>query len=370
MASARDVAESAGVSVSTVSRALASTGRVSPATRDRVVAAAARLGYQPDPTARGLRMGRTHAIGLLVPDLENPYFASVTKGVQARARALGYAVFIVDSEEDATSETELVGELARRVDGVLLASPRSGDEEVLGLASDVPTVLVSREIGALPSVAVDDHDGVAQALRHLYVLGHRRVAVAAGPVSSWSSERRSEGLRRAAESLDGLTLVELGTFSPYFSGGFAAADHVLAQDVTAVVAFNDLMALGMLGRFRDRGVGVPADVSVVGFDDVAVATLVSPALTTVRVPRTRLGRRAVDLLVGAIGSELPAGPAAAGARPGPAVDRLPVELVVRGSTGTIHEGSGGRAGAAAGTSAPQHVPVEKHHPLVDVDEGS
>ncbi|MFE5335639.1 LacI family DNA-binding transcriptional regulator [Isoptericola sp. NPDC056573] len=358
MASARDVAESAGVSVSTVSRALASTGRVSPATRDRVVAAAARLGYQPDPTARGLRMGRTHAIGLLVPDLENPYFASVTKGVQARARALGYAVFIVDSEEDATSETALVRELARRVDGVLLASPRSSDHDVLGLAGDVPTVLVSREVGALPSVAVDDRDGVSQALRHLYVLGHRRVAVAAGPVSSWSSERRSDGLRRAAESLDGLSLVELGAFSPYFSGGFAAADHVLAQDVTAVVAFNDLMALGMLGRFRERGVKVPDDVSVVGFDDVAVATLVSPALTTIRVPRTRLGRRAVDLLVGELGSEDPPARVDAGARPGPAVDRLPVELVVRGSTGAVHEVVDRRTGAPTRTSAGPPVPLE------------
>ncbi|MCA5892242.1 LacI family transcriptional regulator [Isoptericola sp. NEAU-Y5] len=353
MANARDVAQLAGVSVSTVSRALARAGNVSAATQQRVAEAAARLGYQPDPTARGLRMGRTNAIGLVVPDLENPYFASVTKGVQARARAAGYALFVTDSEEDPATEPTLVAEFARRVDGIILASPRTDDETLRGMVHGAPTVLVSRDADGVPSVAVDDADGMTQVLGHLHALGHRRVGVAAGPGNSWSGLRRVAGLRRAAEQLDGVTLVELGSFPPYFSGGFAAADHAVAAEVTAVVAFNDLMALGILDRLRGRGVRVPDDMSVVGFDDVAVATLVSPALTTVHVPRAGLGRRAVDLLVAAIearGSESPelASPEQSSPEPGGAGQapsraaaaarhRLGVEIVIRGSTGVPGE---------------------------------
>lgn len=331
MANARDVAQLAGVSVSTVSRALAGAPQVSAATRERVAAAAAQLGYHPNTMARGLRLGRTHVLGLLVPDLENPSFASVTKGVHARARAAGYAVFVADSEEARSAEPALLAEFAQRVDGVILASPRSDDESLRRAVGDLPVVLVNRDVPGLPSVSADDIDGVAQALGHLHALGHRTVAVAAGPAGSWSGSRRVAGLRQAAERLGDVTLVELGSFRPYSSGGFAAADHAMASGATAVVAFNDLMALGMLDRFRGRGVRVPEDISVVGFDDVAFATLVSPAMTTVRVPHVGLGRAAVDLLVAALGAghhttDGATEDAAAG-------EQLPVELVIRGSTG-------------------------------------
>jgi LacI family transcriptional regulator len=324
MVSARDVARMAGVSVSTVSRALTPGGQVSAATRDRVTDAASRLGYRPDPTARGLRLGRTHSIGLMVPDLENPYFASVTKGVQARARAAGYALFVGDSDEDPAAEPELVAEFARRVDGLLLASPRSDDATLQGAVAEIPAVLISRDIDGMASVAVDDADGIAQVMGHLHALGHRRVGLAAGPANSWSGTRRVTGMRHAAELLDDVELVELGSFPPYFTGGIAAADHAVAREVTAVVTFNDLMALGVLDRLRGRGVRVPEDMSVVGFDDVPLATLVTPTLTTVRVPRAGLGRRAVDMLVAGIDG-VDAGTAAR--------HRLPVEIVIRGSTG-------------------------------------
>ena len=334
MANARDVAQLAGVSVSTVSRALTQTGEVSAATQERVAAAAAQLGYRPNTMARGLRLGRTHVLGLLVPDLENPSFASVTKGVHARARAAGYAVFVADSEEARSAEPTLLAEFAQRVDGVIIASPRSDDEALRRAVGDLPTVLVNRAVPGIPAVAADDTDGVAQVLGHLHALGHRKVAVAAGPSGSWSGTRRVAGLRQAAERLADVELVELGSFRPYFSGGFAAADHAVASGATAVVAFNDLMALGILDRLRGRGVRVPEDMSVVGFDDVAFATLVSPAMTTVRVPHMGLGRSAVDLLVAILGAGKDATADTAGdTNPTAHHEELPVELVIRGSTG-------------------------------------
>jgi LacI family transcriptional regulator len=266
-----------------------------------------------------------------VPDLENPYFATVTKAVQARARAEGYEVFVADSDEDPDVEAELIGALAARTDGLVVASPRSGDEELRAALAGVTAVLASRELAAgpaddeTPCVSVDDADGVAQALGHLYALGHRKVGVAAGPSSSWSGGRRVAGLKAAAEQRD-VELVELGTFQPYFAGGTQAADYALASGVTAVVAFNDLMALGILDRLRHRGVDVPGEMSVVGFDDVQLATLVSPALTTVHAPLARLGRRAVDLLL----ARLRGGTSAS--------SQLPVELTIRGSTGPVPAG--------------------------------
>jgi LacI family transcriptional regulator len=332
MVTVHDVARAAGVSISTVSRALASPERVAAETRDRVTRIATELGYRPNQAASGLRMGRTHAVGLLVPDLENPYFASVTKGVQARARAESYEVFVADSDEDPDVEPELIGALAARTDGLLVASPRAEEAELRAALVGVTAVLANRELlpaGAdgsaapdVPYIAVDDADGSGQALGHLYALGHRVVGVAAGPASSWSGGRRVAGLVAAAARWD-VTLVELGNFQPYFAGGTQAADFALANGVTAVVAFNDLMALGILDRLRQRGVEVPRETSVVGFDDVPLATLVSPALTTVHAPLARLGGRAVDLLL----ARLRGG--------SPASAQLPVELTIRGSSGPV-----------------------------------
>jgi DNA-binding LacI/PurR family transcriptional regulator len=333
MVTVHDVARAAGVSISTVSRALASPERVAAETRDRVTRIATELGYRPNQAASGLRMGRTHAVGLLVPDLENPYFATVTKAVQARARAEGYEVFVADSDEDPDVEAELIGALASRTDGLLVASPRSDDAELRAALVGVTAVLANRELAGgsgaespeIPCVSVDDADGAAQVLGHLYALGHRKVGVAAGPSSSWSGSRRVAGLKAATEQRD-VELVELGTFQPYFAGGTQAADYALASGVTAVVAFNDLMALGILDRLRHRGVDVPGEMSVVGFDDVQLATLVSPALTTVHAPLARLGRRAVDLLLARLRGGTSAG------------SQLPVELTIRGSTGPVPAG--------------------------------
>lgn len=322
MVTVHDVARAAGVSISTVSRALATPDRVAGATRDRVTAAARELGYRPNRAASVLRAGRTGAFGLVVPDLANPYFAAVAKGAQARARQRGLGLFVVDTDEDTELEAEAIAHLAPQTDGILLCSPRAVDGALAAL-SGRPVVLVNQHVDGVASVVTDQAGGMLRAVEHLRALGHRRVAYVGGPRSSWSDGRRREGLRRAVERFDDVELVELGDFRPQVVGGHAAADLVLASGATAVVTFNDLVAVGLVARLRARGLQVPRDLSVVGCDDSYVASLVDPPLTTLRADLGEVGRRAVDHLAGVAGPD-------AGA---PAdVPPLDVELVVRDST--------------------------------------
>jgi LacI family transcriptional regulator len=319
----KDVARAAGVSASTVTRALTTPEMVNPATRERVRQTAAALGYQPNRAARGLITGRTGNLGLLVPDLANPFFPSIVKGVQARAHEADYAVFLVDTDEDATAEIGLANKLSKQVDGLILCSPRMTEDELRTILSETPVVLVNRRVGRVPSVTPAFTDAMRQAVSHLTALGHRRIAYVAGPRSSWANRERVRSLRTVAGP-SGVDLVEIGNVMPQFPGGVAAADQVLASDVSAVIAYNDLVALGLLYRFAARDVNVPEDISVLGFDDIALAEMVHPSLTTVALPKQQAGRASVDLLL-----QLLEQPDRAGA-----VRReLPTQLMVRGSTG-------------------------------------
>ena len=318
----RDVAKLANVSPATVSRALSASSLVAPRTRSRIVEAATQLGYLPNSAARGLVTGRTRNLGLVVPDLENPYFASVTKGVQARALGRGYSVFVSDSDEDPRAEQELVSKLKPQVDGLILCSSRMSDAELMECSTGTTTVLVNRQLEGLQSIYVDDEEIVRQALEHLYALGHRHIAYAGGPAGSWSDRQRRNGIERVLPDLPKLRITSLGAFAPVFGGGQSAADLAVASTATAVLAYNDLVALGVLSRLRSRGISVPEDISVVGIDDINAATLVSPALTTVRAPLRRVGRAAVDLLTDHLEP---------GTNPRPP-ELLRVELVVRQST--------------------------------------
>jgi LacI family transcriptional regulator len=322
----RDVARAAGVSISTVSRALAAPEQVAESTRSLVQATAHKMGYRPNRNARSLVTGRSSSIGLVVPDLENPYFGSVCKGVQARARAAGYAVFIADTNEDPAVETEIVHSLIKQVDGVILCSARGTDAEIKKLAKQTPLVLANRFLAGIPSITFDNGGGMRTVLRHLVALGHRTIAYAGGPVSSWSNGERSRAFADFGTEAEGLELIDLGNFPPFFSGGIQAGDLAIASGATAVVAYNDIMALGVIDRLRQRGLSAPDDLSVTGFDNVAVSTFVWPNLTTVDLPRVQMGRMSVDLLLETVLG------GASDVRP---PTQLPVELFVRQSSGVV-----------------------------------
>lgn len=318
----RDVANVVGVSASTVSRALTTPAQVAPATRARVAAAARDLGYRPRPATPRPRQ-RVGTIGLAIPDLGNPHFAAIVKGAQARARALDHRVLIADSDEDPVSERAMYRELAHDVDGLVLCSPRAPLADVREAAHKVPVVLVHRREEDLPSLTVADIDGGRQAAQHLLALGHRRIAWAAGPVQSWTGPRRRSGLQEVIAEVSDAELIDLGPFPATARGGGAAADQVLASGATAVVVFNDLVALGLIERALRRGARIPADLSVVGFDGIAPGEYVTPTLTSVAIDATRIGRTAVDTLLAAIADP---------DRGRDLAEELPMELVIRNST--------------------------------------
>jgi len=322
-----DVASEAGVSISTVSRTLSAPERVAPSTRARVRAAVEMLGYQPNRAASLLRSGRTGVIGMVVPDLENPYFAGIVKGVQARARLAGSVSLIVDSDEKPQEEVALVRLLIQQTDGIVLCAPRALDND-MSLLSRVPVVLVNQVWRDVPSITIDHSTGMLRAVEHLRALGHRALAYVGGPEHSRSDADRRDGLRRAQELYSDLTITSLGNFPPQVAGGEAAADLAAASGATGVLAFNDLVAIGLLRRLARRGLRVPEDISVVGTDDTLVAQLATPQLTTLHVDLAQLGKVAVELLLDLIAR----GPAAAPGSPSPAI-REPLDLVVRASTG-------------------------------------
>lgn len=325
----RDVADAAGVAVSTASRALTRPGRITEDTAARVRAAADALGYAPSASGRALSSGRTGTVALVLPDVTNPFFFGIVRGTQSRLRGDGYTHVLVDTEESAPAEERALRMLRSSADGVVLAAPRLEDSTLSRWARDFPLVTINRPVDG-DGIVLDTPGGAVQALEHLASLGHRRVAYASGPRTSWSDRHRRAALRPAARRL-GVDLVVLGPYAPQREAGAAAADAACGADVTGVLAFNDLLAFGVLDRLAARGVDVPRDMSVVGCDDVFGADLVRPGLTTVAAPLERAGHRAADLLLARLDREARAG--AAGEAPSPVIDLLPTHLVIRGTTG-------------------------------------
>lgn len=291
-----DVGEAAGVSAATVSRVLNGTANVDQALARRVHDAVRELGYQPNAAAQGLARGEWGTVGVLVPDLANPYFPDVLKAVSAVARAHGKRVMVMESDENPDAEPGLVEDLMRSCDGVLLCSPRMARAELVGLIRlGHPMVLVNRIVPgvAVPSISVDHFGGMTLVCGHLAQLGHRRIAYLSGPEASWANSERLRALTAATAFGLEVAVVPGGASA---ADGYDALPGIPLADVTAIATYNDLVALGAIARLRDTGVAVPGSVSVVGFDDISLDRVAHSQLTTVSVARNEVGRRAAEML--------------------------------------------------------------------------
>jgi DNA-binding LacI/PurR family transcriptional regulator len=319
-----DVARVAGVATSTVSRAFSTPLRVSAATRERVLAVAEELGYRPNPHARALGSGRHHTVAMVVSDITNPHYFALIRGAEMRARASEYTLVLVNAEESPRIEYEQIQRLVPSVDGFVLAASRLPDATLQQVASQRPVVLMNRELPGLASVVLDHVTGCRQIVEHLASLGHRELVYLAGPPNSWMMATRWSALCTAAGDL-GLRISRIGPFTPKVPQGGAAADGALITGATAFIAHNDLLAIGVMQRLRQRGVHVPDEISVTGFDDIFAADLCTPRLTTLGGAHEDVGRTAIELLLSS----------ASGARTETPQVQLPTSLVLRDSTGPL-----------------------------------
>ncbi|CAN7485973.1 LacI family DNA-binding transcriptional regulator [Arthrobacter sp. LjRoot78] len=289
-----DVALKAGVSHATVSRVMNGNFTVDPTIAERVRAAATELNYQPNPVGRSLALGKTDTIGIVVPDLSNPTFQAILRGLSMAAAQDGYRVLIADSSEVSSEEAILAGEARRRCDGLVLCAPRMADAELEELAPSLqPMVLINRTTvdTHTPSLMVDYGQGIQELAEHLVGLGHTRLAFLAGPARSASNGLRLAGLAKFTAAHPGIELQMLDGGST-FEAGHQSVDAVLASGATGILAFNDLVAMGLLSGLHERGIRVPEDMSVTGFDDIPFARYTTPTLTTAAVPITELGQQA------------------------------------------------------------------------------
>jgi LacI family transcriptional regulator len=302
-----DVAAEAGVHPSTVSRVLTGDpgAAIRPATRERVMAAAERLDYRPSALARSLRLRRTLTLGMLVPDITNPFFSSIIKGAEDAASDRGYNLILCNTEDEPGREATYLAVLRERhVDGLLIASSQMADDTIAGLREeDFPFVLLNRAAQSTQDLAVvvDNHAAAAGVVEHLAALGHRRIGHIAGPQNTTTGVERLEGYRAAilAHGLphDRELVVEATAFSEEAGGRAIGMMLGGPSRPTAVFAANDLIAIGMLLQLREMGIQVPRGLSVVGFNDIPMAGLLEPALTTVRVPQLEMGVVGAHLLI-------------------------------------------------------------------------
>lgn len=300
----KDIARKAGVSPQTVSRAINDKSEIRPETRARVLRIAEQLGYQPNRVARSLATQRTQNVGLVVPDVANPFFASVARGIQDTAHQNQYNVFLCNTDENVEREQSAILSLeAQRVDGILLCSSRLPEADLLQLADRYqPLVLVNRSIPHPQTgcVLVDDARAMQEAVQYLIDLGHRRIGLLAGPSKSHSGQQRVQGYHRAMRAA-GLAAPARWQIhcSPQVDGGQAAAHKLLerAPELTVLVAYNDLVAVGALRACAELELQVPKDCAILGCDDVLLAALVSPPLTTIHIPTYKLGQTAMGLLL-------------------------------------------------------------------------
>ena len=332
MVTISDVARAARVSETTVSRVLShSEHAVNAATRQRVLDAIEQLGFRPNAVARSLFSKSTQSVGLIIPDIANPYYAGIARGVEDLASQLGYSVLLCDTDRNPGKELAAVNTLVeKRVEGIIFAGGGSSQDSGLDEVSraGIAVVLVGKHQMELPSVRVDNVGGARQAVEHLIRGGHRHIGCIRGPAQSMTSDERWQGfLEGMAEAGLSTTLAEQGDFRP--EGGYEAARALISRlpRPTAIFACNDLMAIGALRLAGEAGLEVPSDLALIGFDDIPISSYVRPPLSTVAVPMYEIGTTAMSMLRQVL----------SGDRIHP-VSWLPLRLIVRESSSTKSKG--------------------------------
>jgi LacI family transcriptional regulator len=327
-----EVAREAGVHPATASRALNPDARseVNPRTVRRVVQAAERLGYVPNTLARGLRTSRSFVAALVIPDITNSLFPPIVRGAEQVLSAAGFTLVLTDTNNDPDSERGQIASMrAHGVDGFIIATARWQDSLLDELAAaGTPTVLVNRRTAKseLPFVGAEDQEGVRLCVDHLADLGHRNIVHLAGPSDTSTGRERSSAFR-AAMRMRQLPLrsamLECASYSEAAGAAGAARLHASGRPFSAIVAANDLLALGAMEQLAAFGLQCPRDYSITGFNDLSFMSKLTPALTTVRVPLAEMGAHAARTLLGWIGYQ---------GNPTSLRVLLPVELVIRGTT--------------------------------------
>jgi len=300
----KDIAIDTGFSINTVSRALNDKAEVHAATKEKILAAASRLGYRANRLAKGLRSNKTGTIGVVVTDVANPFFSALVKGIAKAARELDYSIILQDSDENYAGEQEAIHVLlAEQVDGILITPVQSDKETIASLSqARFPFVLVGRYFQDLDTnyVVPDDYRGGLLATEHLLSQGYRRIAMVNGPLHISSARERFQGYADA-QARHGIavdrSLVVTGALT--VGEGFDLARSILKRTPppSAIVTYSDFVAFGVMQAVREVGLSIPEDVAVVGFDDVWMASCVQVPLTTIRSPKEELGRQAMQLLV-------------------------------------------------------------------------
>ena len=335
MATIHDVAQDAGVSPTTVSRYLNNRIELPASTSARIDAAIQKLDYRPNVLAKRLSTGKTEAIGLVTPEIREPFFAELASAVEDEADRHGYTIFMASTRSDRAREIAAINRLHdRHVDGLIMMTNTPDDGTLAKLiARRRNVVLVDEDIPGVnvPRVFVENEAGAREATQHLIEAGHRNIGYIGGPVGLFSAEERKAGFRRALHEA-GIApredLIRVGSFSPDFAKD-AVGDFLAMDDPpTAIFGSSDYLVIGAVRGLRNAGISVPAEMSLVGFDDVPMTDLLQPPLTSVRQPMEALGRQGFLALFALLNGKQPA-----------MLTRLPVELIRRGSVAAPRKGT-------------------------------
>lgn len=320
-----DVARVAGVAASTVSRTFSRPGRVSAATAAKVRAAAEEVGYSARSATAVGPSADTRLLAITVADFGNPFYNQLVRGAQIASGHAGYELVLTDFHESSAREKAEHDRLVDVVDGIVIGSSRLSDSVLRTIAKRKPTVVVSRELRGVTSLVPDNTAGIRAALKLLHDFGHTAVTYVAGPEASWADGARYRAVCEF-NAAAGHSVQRIGPFLPTFEDGMAAARQLIDRPPTAIIAHNDMMAIGVMHGLMAAGIRIPDDVSIVGIDDILSARLVTPKLTTIALPGLQLGLTAVRNLVALIRGATPRAESAL---------VMPVQLKIRESTGPV-----------------------------------